>query len=116
MSDREFIQEIVRVRPKFTVPEGWTRGELLAYQTFSGNVLFYRAGQPDNRDNIQFPSTLEANDFQGWWYAPMAVRAAEQIDEPVEEAAPIAAVQETITLPKRRGRPPKVWPQPNEPT
>jgi hypothetical protein len=67
----------VREPPKREIPTGWTRGELLISQVGYNTVLLYRSSEPDNRDNVQFPNVMEANDFLGWWYAPMAVRMCE---------------------------------------
>jgi hypothetical protein len=76
--DRHADMARERPQPKRVIPDGWTRGELLISQVFAAGCLLYRSSQPDNRDNIQFPNTAEANDFVGWWYAPMAVRMTEQ--------------------------------------
>lgn len=84
MADRDLIQTVTRERPKHVIPPGWTRGELLAYSVNSQTCLVYRASAENSRDSIQFGSTLEANDFMGWWYAPLAVRMCEQIQEPVD--------------------------------
>jgi hypothetical protein len=83
MADRDLIQTVAVERPKHVAPPGWTRGELLAYSVNSQTCLVYRASAENSRDSIQFGSTLEANDFMGWWYAPLAVRMCEQIQEPV---------------------------------
>ena len=76
--DRDLIQTVAVERPKHVAPLGWTRGELLAYSSNQQTCLMYRASEGNSRDSIQFGSTLEANDFLGWWYAPMAVRMTEQ--------------------------------------
>jgi hypothetical protein len=71
---------------KFQIPDGWTRGELLRYQSNTQTCIVFRASQPDSRDSIQFEGSQNANDFMGWWYAPLAVRMAEQPEpEPVND-------------------------------
>jgi hypothetical protein len=72
------MEEAPPPRPKYEIPEGWTRGELLNYISNSQTCLFYRNAAANSSDSIQFGSVLEANDFSGWWYAPMAVRMTEQ--------------------------------------
>jgi hypothetical protein len=78
-ADRSLVQEIaVPERPQRVIPNGWTRGELLRYQGNSQTYLLFRATADSSMDSIQFGSAQDANDFLGWWYAPLAVRMAEQ--------------------------------------
>ena len=58
--------------PDFTIPNGWITGELLSQLLMANGVrfmpLYERRGIADY---VEFTAMDEAQNFIGWWYAPV---------------------------------------------